>query len=216
VSVSVIIALLIPLLSELVSSRPGLELRFHRGTNSEVLDMLKKGVAEVGIGGSVEGAWERLDSWPLFSEPYRLFVSREHRLASTDGDEVAPSELMKERLLCRSNCEHLQTLLQFLDEHGARPKAKHDVPTEQDLAALLDSNFGIGIAPKSSVLTSKSKHFGIGGLAVERTVYVCAVAGRQRSMAASTLIKMLRAADWRVVEKNLIGGTRANAEAVTS
>ena len=31
---------------------------------------------------------------------------------------------------------------------------------------------------------------------MERTVFAYAVAGRQRSMAASTLIKMMRAADW--------------------
>ena len=31
---------------------------------------------------------------------------------------------------------------------------------------------------------------------MDRTVFVYAVAGRQRSMAASTLIKMMRAADW--------------------
>jgi hypothetical protein len=36
----------------------------------------------------------------------------------------------------------------------------------------------------------------VDGFEMDRTVFVYAVAGRQRSMAASTLIKMLRAADW--------------------
>jgi hypothetical protein len=40
-----------------------------------------------------------------------------------------------------------------------------------------------------------------------RTVYVYGVAGRHRSMAASTLIKMLRAADWRVVENQVLGAS---------
>jgi hypothetical protein len=38
------------------------------------------------------------------------------------------------------------------------------------------------------------------GLSIERKVYAYAVSGRQRSMAATALIKMLRAADWRAVE----------------
>jgi DNA-binding transcriptional LysR family regulator len=201
-SVTVNIMLLISFLSELVRAFPGLELRFYRGTNNEVAELLKKGEVEVGIAGALDGAWERLDRWPLFTEPYRLVVASDHRLASAPGS-VPPSELAKERLLCRSNCENSKEIMQFLDERGARPGKKHDVWTEQDLAALLESNFGIGIAPKSSVLGIKSKQLEIDGLAIERTVYVYAVAGRQRSTAASTLIKMLRAADWRIIEEQM-------------
>jgi len=40
----------------------------------------------------------------------------------------------------------------------------------------------------------------IPGFDVCRTVSVSAVAGRQRSTAASTFIKMLRAADWSQIE----------------
>jgi DNA-binding transcriptional LysR family regulator len=201
-SVTVNIMLLIPFLSELIRAFPGLELRFFRGTNNEVAELLKKGEAEVGVGGPLEGTWDRLDSWQLFTEPYKLTVASDHRLAFFTG-AVSPSELATERLLCRSNCENSAEIMHFLEERGGRPKTKHDVWTEQDLMALLDSNFGIGIAPRSSVLTMKSKQLDIEGFTIERTIYVYAVAGRQRSMAASTLIKMLRAADWRVVEKQL-------------
>jgi DNA-binding transcriptional LysR family regulator len=212
-SVTVNIMLLISFLSELIRAFPGLELRFYRGTNSEVAELLKKGEVEVGVAGPIDGTWERLDSWPLFTEPYRLVVADSHRLASAPG-VVSPCELASERLLCRSNCENLKEILQFLDERCARPKTKHDVSTEQDLTTLLESNFGIGIAPRSSVLSMKSKQLDLDGLMIERTVYVYGVAGRQRSTAASTLIKMLRAADWRVVEEQLFlasGGAPAAA-----
>lgn len=175
----------------------------------------KKGDAEVGVGGPLEGAWDRLDSWELFKEPYRLVVGNKHRLASL-GDPIAPSELSKERFLCRTNCENSKDILGFLDAHGGQPKAKHDVATEPDLAALLESNFGIGIAPRSSVLSANSRQLRIDGLEIDRTVYAYAVAGRQRSMAASTLIKMLRAADWRVVEKQLVGVDKGSDVSVSS
>lgn len=214
-SVTVNIMLLIPFLSELMRVLPGLELRFFRGTNNEIADLLKKGDAEVGVGGPLEGAWDRLDSWELFKEPYRLVVGNKHRLASL-GDPIAPSELSKERFLCRTNCENSKDILGFLDAHGGQPKAKHDVATEPDLAALLESNFGIGIAPRSSVLSPNSQQLRIDGLEIDRTVYAYAVAGRQRSMAASTLIKMLRAADWRVVEKQLVGVDKSSDVSVSS
>jgi DNA-binding transcriptional LysR family regulator len=214
-SVTVNIMLLIPFLSELMRAFPGLELRFYRGTNNEVAEFLKKGEAEVGLGGALNGAWERIDSWELFTEPYRLVVGSCHRLASLPG-AISPAELSRERLLCRTNCENSKDILKFLDDHAGLPKAKHDVATEQDLTALLESNFGIGIAPRSSVLSMKSRQLDLEGLMIERTVYAYAVAGRQRSMAASTLIKMLRAADWRIVEKQLLGGSGNSAESVSS
>jgi DNA-binding transcriptional LysR family regulator len=201
-SVTVNIMLLISFLSELVRAFPGLELRFYRGTNKEVSEFLKKGEGEVAIAGPMEDSWERLDSWPLFSEPYRLVVGTGHRLASTQA-AVAPSELSRERLLCRSNCEHVAEINAFLEARGAKPAAKHNVWTEQDLLALLESNFGVGIVPRSSALSGDAVELDVDGLAIERTVYVYGVAGRQRSMAANMLIKMLRAADWRVVENEL-------------
>ena len=139
-SVTVNIMLLISFLSELVRAFPGLELRFYRGTNGEVAELLKKGEVEVGVAGMIDGTWERLDSWPLFSEPYRLVVAGSHRLASVPG-VVSPCELANERLLCRSNCENLMEILQFLDERSARPKTKHDVWTEQDLTTLARKQF---------------------------------------------------------------------------
>ncbi len=213
-SVTVNIMLLISFLSELIRAFPGLELRFYRGTNNEVAELLKKGEAEVSVAGPLDGAWERLDSWPLFTEPYKLVVARDHRFASAPG-MISPKELVKERFLSRSNCENSKDILQFLDECSARPKTKHDVGTEQDLTALLESNFGIGIAPRSSVLSTKSKQLELEGLTIERTVYVYAVAGRQRSTGASTLIKMLRAADWRIVEERLLSASSAATQATS-
>jgi hypothetical protein len=61
------------------------------------------------------------------------------------------------------------------------------------------------------VLSVKAKQLELDGMTIERTVYVYAVAGRQRSTAASTLIKMLRAADWRIVEEQLLGAAATAA-----
>src|SRR3954465_6016449 len=93
-SVTVNIMLLISFLSELMRVFPGLQLRFFRGTNEEVAELLKKGDADVAIAGPMEAAWESLDSWALFSEPYRLVVGSSHRLAADEG-VVSPLELVK-------------------------------------------------------------------------------------------------------------------------
>ena len=196
VSATVNIVLLISFLTELVRVLPGLELRFHRGANAEIAELLKKGDAEVAIAGPLEGSWDRLDSWLLFKEPYKLVVGKGHRLAAA-AEPVAPAELRKERLLCRNNCDNLQELTDFLNQNGGRPDLKHDVWLEQDLPPLLAAALGVAIMPQSSVLPERLQALTLQGLSVERSLYVYGVSGRQRSTAANTLIKILRAADWR-------------------
>jgi DNA-binding transcriptional LysR family regulator len=198
-STTVNIMLLISFLTELVRVMPGLELRFYRGANVEVAEFLKRGDAEVAVAGPLEAAWDRLDSWLLFSEPYRLVVGKEHRLASA-RQPIELAELRNERMLCRNYCDNKAELNDFLVQGGGFPEHKHDIWTEQDLTTLLAANLGITIMPQSSVESEKTQSLTLKDLAIERKVYAYGVAGRQRSMAASTLIKMLRAADWRAVE----------------
>jgi DNA-binding transcriptional LysR family regulator len=201
-SFAVNIALLISFLTELVRAMPGLELRFARGTTVEIAELLKRGEVEVAIAGPLGDHWDRLDAWPLFSEAYVLAVSKSHRL-TRQNEPVVPNELINERLLCRTYCENLKELTDFLQEQGGMPKAQHKVSSEHDLVALLEADLGIGIAPRSSAQSSNVEFLSIDGLDVTRTVSVYGVAGRQRSAAASTLIKMLRAADWSSYEGKL-------------
>ncbi len=54
--------------------------------------------------------------------------------------------------------------------------------------------------PQSSAGRLGVRALDLEGFNVNRTVSVYGVSGRQRSMAASTFIKMLRAADWSTIE----------------
>ena len=57
-----------------------------------------------------------------------------------------------------------EEIMGFLDARNAKPTAKHNLWTEQDLIALLELNFGVGIAPRSSALSLKSKQLALDGL----------------------------------------------------
>lgn len=192
-SLAVDITLVIPFVTELVRSLPGLELRFKRGTPPEIGELLKKGDIEVVLAGELDETWHRLESWALFTEPYKFAVGQDHPLAgrqAVDADEIA-----KERLVGRTHCEHLEEVSAFTTGLGLGA-GTHQTCSEPDVAALLKSNVGIGILPKSSIGPLGIKSLDLDGFNITRTVRVYAVAGRQRSTAASTLIKMMRAADW--------------------
>ncbi|MGA7546371.1 MAG: LysR family transcriptional regulator, partial [Methyloceanibacter sp.] len=75
-------SLVMPHVIELGKIFHGLELKLLRGTAAEVLEFLKRGEAELGIGAAIGEEWDRLDSWPLFAEDILLVVNSSHPLAA--------------------------------------------------------------------------------------------------------------------------------------
>src|SRR5262245_34123894 len=89
--------------SELTRLFAGLEMRLARGTPADVVDLLKKGDAELAIAGTIDESWERLDKWPLFTERFQLVLNRTHPLA--ERSEINVDELKGQHFLRRSYCE---------------------------------------------------------------------------------------------------------------
>lgn len=186
--------LLVSHLSELISAFKGLELKFSRGGRDEVGEALKKGEADIAVAGALGSAWERFDAWPLFTEDCGLLISQAHPLA--DNSAIELGHLKGQRLLKRTYCELATHLSDILHEKGIGHLQGHEVANEPDLGALLAANVGIAIGPRSTMLPPAVRFVPITGLGLQRTVYAYGVAGRERTPAATTLLKLLRAADW--------------------
>jgi DNA-binding transcriptional LysR family regulator len=192
---SVDLSLLIPFLNEVKRQFNRLEFRFLRGNSHEVAEMLKKGEAELGIAAEIGQEWDRLDTWPLFTEDFRLVVSRQHRLSERDSVEL--EDLRAEQLLSRNYCEHTERLGASLREHGLNVDRGHEVSSERDLIELVEADIGVAIIPDSSPVPQTLKRTAVDGLDARRTVHLCGVAGRERTAVASAIMRMLRGADWR-------------------
>jgi DNA-binding transcriptional LysR family regulator len=193
-STAVGLALLVPDLTELMRAFSGLELTFLRGSTDHVIELLKKGEAELAIAGASRQSWERLDSWPLFTERLCLAVGAEHPLSGRDV--VEPGDLTDQRLLLRTYCELASELGDFLKSRQLHAIASHKMASEPDVLALIEANLGIGMLPQSTPRSERIRLTAISGLDLRRTVYLYCVAGRQRSAPASALVKLLRAGDW--------------------
>jgi DNA-binding transcriptional LysR family regulator len=194
ISTAVDLVLLVPDLTELIRAFKGLELRFLRGTREQVVDWLKKGDVEVAVAGRLDETWDRLDTWPLFTERLCLAVSKEHALA--ERDKIDTAELAKERLLLRTYCEVAHEFNDFLKSRQLHEVICHKMGAEPDLVTLIEANLGIGMLPESTSRSERIRLLTIEGLDLKRTIYLYAVAGRQRSAAASALIRLMRAGDW--------------------
>jgi DNA-binding transcriptional LysR family regulator len=193
-STAVDLAFLVPDLTELMRAFKGLELRFLRGTRDQIIEWIKKGEAELAVAGPLSENWDRLDAWPLFTEHLCLAVSTEHRLAGINS--VDPDELTSERLLLRTYCEVFDEFLDFMKSRQLDNAIRHKIVSEPDLITMIEANLGVGMLPESAAKSDRVRLIGINGFDLQRTIYLYGVAGRQRSPAASALVRLLRAGDW--------------------
>ncbi len=196
-SYSVDPALVTPHVVELGKLFSGLELKLLRGRSTEVLEYLKSGEVELAIAGPVSEEWDRLDSWPLFTEPFQLAVSCAHTLAKVPA--VGLDDLRGERLMVRTYCESSETLLALLREQAFDVGRFHEVSAEADLVSLLEAGFGVAFVPDSAPSPASLTRIAVAGVELERTVCLYGVAGRQRTSVASAMMKMLRAYDWQTL-----------------
>jgi DNA-binding transcriptional LysR family regulator len=194
---SIDLSLLIPHLNEIRRQFNRLELRFLRGTSREVGEFLKKGEAELGIAAGIDEAWDRLDTWPLFTEAFDLVVSREHRLAG--HDTIVADDLRAEQLLGRSYCEHSRRISASLREYGVDLEHGHEISSERDLIELVEADIGVAMMPRTSPVPESLRRTSVAGLDAHRTVSLYGVAGRQRTAVANAVMRMLRGADWREI-----------------
>jgi DNA-binding transcriptional LysR family regulator len=192
---SVDLSLLIPFLDQIKRQFNRLEFKFFRGTSREVGEMLKKGDAELGIAAELGDDWDRLDSWPLFTEDFNLVLSKQHRLA--DHDSIDFEDLRSEQLLSRNYCEHAERLGASLRDHGLDVDRSHEISSERDLIELLEADIGIAVVPETSPLPESLKRTQVEGLDARRTIHLFGIAGRERTAVASAVMRMLRGADWR-------------------
>jgi DNA-binding transcriptional LysR family regulator len=186
--------LLTPCLLELNRLFERLELKLLRGTAGEIVELLKKGEAELAIAADIDEEWDRLDRWPLFTESFQLLVNARHRLASQAGLTV--EDLRQERFLRSTHCERAEKLASLLRSHDLDVANGHELTSERDLITLLEADFGVAFAPRSISCPGTLKRAAVNGVELSRSVCLYSVAGRERTAVASAVLKMLRAADW--------------------
>jgi len=178
------------ILAELGRAFSGLELSITRETGNDLLELLKSGEVELAIIGGAGEDWERFDCWDLFHEEFVVVLGPDHRLASMP--KLTLEDMAGEKIILRPYCESRNDFTRLLDKRGIEISQHHEAPSEADATALARLGFGLGLMPRSMAGAA-------GGIPVAelgRTVRAYGVAGRFRSAACGTFLRLLRAADW--------------------
>ena len=183
-------------LSELFRVFHDLRLRLRRGTGDEIHQMLKSGDIEMAITSAVDSKWDRLDSWPMFSESFEIVVGSGHRLAMLNESEISMEALRNETFLVHNHSEMAEEEANGLINRGITLDRAHHVDSDSDLATLVESNVGIALAPASMLRKSRLARFRLNDIDLRRTVSVYGIAGRQRTPEVSALLNLIRTIDW--------------------
>jgi Transcriptional regulator len=188
--------LLMEPLSEMHRSFPGLQLKVRRGNGTQISEWLKNGDIDLAFGGSIGESWDRLESWPMFSESFDLVVSASHELAMRNELELDVELIRDVRFLVHADADQAELHRARLDAVSINLDDAHEVDSDRDLEALIVASFGIAILPASALHSSRVKRVRCSALDLRRTVAVYSVAGRPRSRETSALLNLVRSADW--------------------
>ncbi len=180
-------------IGELEQAFSDLQLSCHRAAADDVVECLRSGEVEIALAGPIETTWDRLDSWPLFSEDLHVTLRNDHPAAVRSS--IDPTELAGERVITRPYCEQWQKCRELLDASGVETHLCHEVDSDRDAIRLLEAGFGISLLPNSVRVGENLIRIPFTNR-FDRTIRLYSVAGRLRSPALGGLINLLRSADW--------------------
>lgn len=184
------------MLGELFRMYPMLRLKLKRGNGQEIVEYLRTGEIEVAVAGPLSSDWDRMDRWPIFSESFEMLVSSTHRLGSRSIPNISLSDILDETFLLQSDSETAGEEVRQLEAAGISLERTHRVDSDGDLAALVEANIGVALAPKSALRSGSFVRHMTPNVDLRRTVSLYTVSGRPRSPEAATFISQIRAAEW--------------------
>ena len=187
---------LMRVLGEMHRSFAGLQLKLRRGTGTQIAQLLKTGDVDLAIGGPMGESWDRLESWPMFTEAFDLVVGIDHPLAMHNDIDLDVELIREVRFLVHAGTDLAEFETERLDAAGISLDHAHEVDSDRDLEALVVAEFGVAIMPASAMNSPRVRHLACSALDLRRTVAVYSVAGRARSREASALLTLMRSADW--------------------
>lgn len=174
---------------------PGLQLRITHGADQVVADALKDGRADLALASALED-WERFDSARLFDEPFCGFVAGDHELA--DLNILSPQALAGHPLFLNAGETSGPQIIDWLSETIPGYCGASEFDRTEAMTSFVTQVKGVVIAPASARLGTPFVKRVCDGLNVTRRVSAYTVAGRPRTIAASTFLNQLRATDYGV------------------
>ncbi|MCB2099643.1 MAG: LysR family transcriptional regulator, partial [Rhodobacterales bacterium] len=178
-SATVDAGLVMPALREAARALPGLEIHLSRHPAAEALARLEDGGLELCLAALDDLTWDRIDRYPLFTEPFLVLLPQEDE-ADADEAAVPLASLDGRDLVTRPYCEHAGRFSALLRDRGVAVGGTHACTDPGDVAAAVAAGLGVALAPRSGVRGEDPvRARPLADADLRRTVALYAVAGRR-------------------------------------
>jgi LysR family transcriptional regulator, hydrogen peroxide-inducible genes activator len=176
------------------SGVPNFEPTVEGGPEIQIREAVLKGNADLVVLAENGTIPERMRTWPLFRENFRLIMSASHPLAAKAT--LVLQDLDGEDVIERAKCNGCQRLRQLCTASGVMPRFRHRVDSVEQLLNLVGAGFGVGFTARSDRLADGIVARPIERVEIARQVSLATVAGRPFSSATDAFVKLARMRDW--------------------
>ena len=181
-------------LQEVTRRIPMLDLELKMADQDALVDALLQGEIDAAFLDQRKDLPERLNSWALFKERYRLAFAPAHRLASRDA--IALPALEGETLLGRRGCDATMRLQELCAAAQITPRLRHLSDSEEHIQHLALAGLGIALLPEHLPVLPALVTRPLAEPALQRAVVLAVVSGRRFSPALDAFVRLTRTRDF--------------------
>jgi DNA-binding transcriptional LysR family regulator len=179
------------LLPEVVRRFPTLEVGISADTQPRIIDKLLHGELDAAFLVDDCDLPERLTTWILYNERFRIVIASDHPLARLES--VPMKALAGESVVERRDCAMAAKLRELCADMGATFRTRHLVDTEEHLQHLAAISLGVALLPERIPLMPPLVGRSLTGAKLERSVALAVVNGRRFSPALDLFVRIARA-----------------------
>jgi DNA-binding transcriptional LysR family regulator len=171
---------------------PGLAIDLRRGTSEELVEQAMKGGIDLLLVALSEPAQERLESWPLFVQGYRIATWSGHHM--TDAGPPRLADIAAEPWI---DCADDATALwrRVITAANIAPDFRHRVAGGEVALRLVARAMGCAIVAADCSATGITLTR-IADCDLDQPIMLSAVSGRRRGRAADAFVRVARARHW--------------------
>jgi DNA-binding transcriptional LysR family regulator len=181
-------------LQELMRRIPTLDLELRMADESTLSEALLQGEIDAAFLERRDDLSDRVTSWPLFKERYRLALAPGHPLSS--HDEVRAAALDGTAMIRRRGCAATRQLEELCTAAQATPALRHLGDSEEHIQHLVLAGVGAALVPEHLPVLPALLLRPLAEPAPERTVVLAVVGGRRFSPALDAFIRLTRTRDF--------------------
>jgi DNA-binding transcriptional LysR family regulator len=187
-------ALIAGALAEIAHRIPAIEVEIRSGDAAKLTEDLLQGELDAALMTTGEHLPERLDSWIMFREAYRVAFPPDHHFALLQ--EIPVEDLAGEILLERVGCDAIAVVRERCASHTGTLNVRHRGGDDGQLQHLAAAGLGLLLVPAHATLLPPLVARPLADPAPMREIALCTVGGRRRSPALDAFVRLIRARDF--------------------